>query len=115
VVATPGRGFDCVPAFCLVSTEDGAFVQRLDGTGRTALPGRGHFALLGPIGDGGLVVLPDRSLLDPVTGRHGIAEKGGEVCMSASGVLKGTAYFRWSGTDANGCTGRRAVFFRSLG
>ena len=90
----------CVPAFCLVRTADGWFVQRLDGRDRTALPWTGTFDLAGD-----LVLLPDNSLLDPLTGKRGIAGPDhDDGCPREYGSVDGQIFYRW------GCATRQVVY-----
>jgi hypothetical protein len=94
------KSAECVPAFCLVRTADGWFVQRLDGRDRTALPWPGTFDLAGD-----LLLLPDNSLLDPLTGKRGIAEPGGGAgCPRQYGSIDGQVFYRW------GCAARQVVY-----
>jgi hypothetical protein len=96
------KSADCVPAFCLVRTADGWFVQRVDGGDRTGLPWTGTLDLAGD-----LVVLPDNSLLDPLTGKRGIAAKGRDAgCSRQYGSVDGQVYYRW------GCAERQVVYLK---
>jgi hypothetical protein len=93
----------CVPAFCVaVVKETGELViERLDGTGRIALPrtkspavGRG--SLLN-FGDGGLVVLDDVTLLDPLTGKLAATPSPkNATCGYSPGSIRDAAVFTWS-------------------
>jgi hypothetical protein len=54
---------------------------------------------------GDLVLLPDNSLLDPLTGKRGIAEPGGGAGRSRQyGSIDGQIYYRW------GCAARQVVY-----
>jgi len=101
IVPSPDAKFTkCEPDFCLVQTTAGWFVQRLDGSNRTALPWAGAYDLAG-----GLLLLPDNSLLDPLTGKRGSADPTGrDTCARAFGSIHGQAVYLW------GCAERKAVY-----
>jgi hypothetical protein len=102
VVRGPGvASLRCVPAFCL--GEDAGrpgswFVQRPDGSGRVELRYPGTPVLIGPVGDGGLLVVAGRVLLDPVRGRFAVGPWDPAAgCPAQAGTLKDVVELRWGG------------------
>jgi hypothetical protein len=91
---------ECVPAFCLgdLAGRPGSwFVQRPDGSDRTMLTYPGEPTLVGAMGDSGLLVVDNRVLLDPTTGRFAAAPwDTGATCDVTYATLKDDVVLQWS-------------------
>ena len=107
----PAAGLDvtllrCVPAFCLGPATGGDtwFVQRPDGSHLTRLPYPGDPVTLGAVGGSGIVVLADGVLLDPGTGRFGVATRAQmRGCLQRSGAVKDEFVFRYAVRTGDTC------------
>jgi hypothetical protein len=89
----------CIPAFCLgdLAGRPGSwFVQRPDGSGRVALPYPGEPALVGALGEHGLLVIGNRVLLDPTSGQFiGTPWNPEDGCRVDYGTLRNDVVLRW--------------------
>jgi hypothetical protein len=108
----PAEGVDaaamqCIPAFCLApSASDGRrwFLQRPDGSHRTELPYPGRPAIAGAMGESGLLLVDGRVLLDPDSGRLGIATRDRQDgCPARAAGNKGEVSYRFAVRTPNGC------------
>jgi hypothetical protein len=98
-------GMQCVPTFCIGASAGSSqeFVQRLDGSGRVALPATGHriVAVL-QVGDGGLIAY-GLTLLDPLTGRVGAAQTPDGPCGRTSDYLQRATVIDWWDRSNTSC------------
>jgi hypothetical protein len=95
----------CVPTFCIGASAGSSkqFVQRLDGSGRVALPATtGHaFVSVVQVGDGGLIAY-GLTLLDPLTGRVGAARTPDGPCgRTTEYVQRATVIDWWDQSDTS--------------
>lgn len=94
----------CIPAFCVAPARAGAgawFVQRPDGSHAAKLPGA--VRTIGATGDTGVILLADHGLLDPVSGRFGVADREPQdICADSGAGRNGWFIYRWSVRDAAG-------------
>jgi hypothetical protein len=113
----------CVPAFCLGHARGGWFVQAWDGSNRRRLDYPGTPVLIGaldaapppiktpagyplPPRDSGLLLIADRVLLDPLSGRFGVATHGAQ-CDVRYGPVKNEIVYSWSTPVDGACGGPR--------
>jgi hypothetical protein len=103
VAEPPGAAtMNCVPAFCVSTAKktNEAFVERLDGTGRVRLPRSMARVVAGSpllnFGDGGLVLLDNFALLDPLTGKlAAVPAPQNTICSFSPGSMQDAAVFIW--------------------
>ena len=114
----------CVPAFCISSTKGRWFVQRPDGSGRTALPYPGRPNMVGaltaapgsPAQDSGLMFVSPTVVLDPVTGALGTILENQDCGFGTTyGSLKSGAEISWEVIGGAGCTPASRVAFIGAG
>jgi hypothetical protein len=95
----------CVPTFCIGASAGSSreFVQRLDGSGRVALPAAGHptLAVL-QVGDSGLIAY-GLTLLDPLTGRVGAAQSPDGPCGRTTEYLQRATVIDWWDRSDTSC------------
>jgi hypothetical protein len=101
----------CVPAFCLGHDPAGWFLQRTDGTERTARPYPGTPQLVGGFSsasgepaDSGLLLLEHGVLLDPVRGKLGVAGRRGQ-CDVVTTSRGGDLIYGWKEQVGGECSG----------
>lgn len=104
VVRGPGvASLRCVPEFCLgdlAGRPHSWFVQRPDGSGRVELRYPDEPVLVGAMGAGGLLMVGNRVLLDPVGGRFATGPWDPAVgCPVEFGTLDDLVEVRWGGGD----------------
>ncbi|MEV6489883.1 hypothetical protein AB0M20_14840 [Actinoplanes sp. NPDC051633] len=113
----------CLPAFCISAVKGKWFVQRPDGTGRTALPydGRPNMvgALTAPPGstaqNSGLMFVSPSIVMDPVTGALGTLLENPDCGHGASyGSLGSGVQISWQ-VVAGLCTGSSHIAYIGAG
>jgi hypothetical protein len=104
----------CIPAFCVAPARSGDgtwFVQRPDGSHTAKLPG--VVKTLGATGDTGVILLTDHVLLDPVSGRFGLAGPGSlDGCPESAVGSRGKFVYRWATAEGDGCGPTWVMYLR---
>jgi hypothetical protein len=104
----------CIPAFCVAPARSGDgtwFVQRPDGSHTAKLPGA--VKTFGAMGDAGVILLVDHVLLDPVSGRFGLASPGSmDGCPESAAGSRGKFVYRWATVEGNGCGPTWVMYLR---
>jgi hypothetical protein len=103
------KSIQCMPAFCIgrLHGDRGEFVQRLDGSGRALLGNQATPAGLLSAGDGGFIILGERTVLDPMTGKLGTIPSGKATTCGRIGGSTGTDHGMavvawWDSSDRSG-------------
>jgi hypothetical protein len=84
----------CTPVFCAVWDGKNLFVQNPDATGRTILPYPGAEITSVSAGDQSLIMVSDKVLLDPLSGRYALRPLYPDSCgwfeVRAEAVVRGS-------------------------